>query len=424
MENAAPLARAFDMSMEQLGSTIATFSDVGIGAQDTIDKLSEAGLASNALGLSGKKIIGEIQSNIGRLNEYGFKNGVQGLTRMVQKANEFKVSFEMTAKLADKVFNPEGALDMVANLQALGGAVGNLNDPLKLMYMATNDIEGLQDALIGASSGLAHYNEEQQKFEIKGASLRIAKEQADILGQSWEDYSKTIMKTAERQRSMSALMSTGLSLKPEDKEFITNIASMENGQMVIKLPQNIADELKLKPTQALSSLGQDTIDKLKSMRDEIEKQTTATTAEKQLTELGMIRNLIQSIAQGVGISLGNKALGTAKFFGGGVSENAKKFLNDRQLENKDANYAQMKKDYAKNPLIAAKNDAVKEFNKNFNRDKYNLDEGKKEIDYEKMTKAISDGTHQAMTSYNLNKKPQSFAYVYSQEDNSSYLNPY
>lgn len=320
MEQALPLSRAFDISMSDLGKTIATFSDVGITAENTIKSLTEAGVKSTSLGLSGKKIISDIQANIGKLNEYGFKNGIEGLTRMAQKANQFKVTMEMTSKLAEKVFEPEGALELVANMQMLGGAVGDLNDPLKLMYMATNNFEGLQDAIIGASKGLATYNREQRRFEISGANLRIAREQAKALGLNWDEYNKTIIKTAERQEAMNALMGRGLEMKPEDREFITNLSTMEGGQMVIKLPEDIANKIGAPANVAIKDLSESQKDLLIKNKDMIEKMSAENMAERQLTQLGQINQNTAAMGKYFQIRGARTVKGAAEGFFGSTTE--------------------------------------------------------------------------------------------------------
>lgn len=297
IEQALPLSKAFGISMDTLGQTISTFSDVGIGAQDTIKALSDAGVKSTSLGLSGKKIITDIQSNIGKLNEYGFKNGIEGLTRMVQKMNEFKVSFESVKTVAEKVFEPEGALDLVANIQAIGGAVGDLNDPLKLMYMAINNVEGLQDAIIGASKSLATYNQEQGRFELTGVNLRLARARAQALGISYEEFSKTAIKAAERTSAANTIMSKGFNLSDKQTEFLTNLSTMEGGEMIIKLPEDIANKIGAPANIALSRMDEKTKELLLNNQDLIEKMSTEDMAQRQLTQLGEINNNTNAMAR-------------------------------------------------------------------------------------------------------------------------------
>ena len=81
------------------------------------------------------------------INTYGFERGVEGLARMVARGQALGLEMSTVTSLADKFFDPEGAIDFAAQMSVIGGAVGALADPFKLMYMATNDLEGLQEAI-------------------------------------------------------------------------------------------------------------------------------------------------------------------------------------------------------------------------------------------------------------------------------------
>lgn len=296
MDLAAPVARSLSLSMGELSDTINEFEKVGTGANKTIETIFEASKKSITLGLSGKKTVTDMQMSIGKLNEYGFKNGIQGLSEMVRKSNEFRISMEETFKIADKVMSPEGALELTANLQVLGGAIGDFNDPLKLMYMATNNVEGLQDALIGAAGSLATYNKEQGRFEITGVNLRKAKEMATQLGVSYQELAKGAIAAAERSSAAAAIMSTGLQMKSEDKEFLTNLSRMEGGEMVIKVPESIAQKLGV-PTQiALDQLDQKTANALLENKKDFEKLNPEQMAMAQLTETQKMAGYLQTIA--------------------------------------------------------------------------------------------------------------------------------
>jgi hypothetical protein len=324
LTNALPVARAFDMTLSEMGSTFKTFQDVGIGANKTIDTITAAGVKSNSLGLSGKKVITDMKDSISKLNEYGFQNGVKGLETMVRKSLEFKVNFNDVARIADKVFSPEGAVELTANLQMIGGAIGDFNDPLKLMYMSTNNIEGLQDSLIGAAGALATYNKEQGKFEITGANLRQAKAMADAFGMSLGDLNKAAIATAERTVASTALMSRGFTIDDEQKEFLTNLASMENGQMVIKLPKDIATSIGAPINIALDELTEKQRDGLMQYQEELKKTnpedmamaqlTTAHQATRYLEQLvefnkGRATRAATGLAKGVGKTIGLDGVG-------------------------------------------------------------------------------------------------------------------
>ena len=246
LDSTIEVAGALGRTLPEMAVSIGEFEKVGLGADKTIKTLGDSATKLTSLGLSARKVTDLLQSNLGKLNEYGFKNGVQGLETMAKKAAEFRMEMQSTFTIADKVFNPEGAIDLVANLQVLGGAIGDFNDPLKLMYDATNNVEGLQDALIKASGSLATYNSVQGRFEVTGINLRKSKEMADALGISMGELNKISIAAAERTQATTALMSTGLVMKDEDREFLTNLSRMDGGEMKIMVPKSLMDSLGIK----------------------------------------------------------------------------------------------------------------------------------------------------------------------------------
>jgi hypothetical protein len=284
LQDTAVTARAFVGTLEDMGKYYRNFELVGVGAEKTLESINKAGQTSLSLGLQGRNTVKILNDNLSKLNEYGFSKGVDGLARMVQKSTEFRINMSETFKIADKVFSPEGAIELSANLQVLGGAIGDFNDPLKLMYMATNDVEGLQDALIGAAGSLATYNSEQGKFEITGANLRRAKAMAAELGVEYGELAKGAIAAAERTSASAALMSQGLDIDGEQMEFITNIARMgKDGRMVIDV-SSISKEFGGAQTKFLDELTQQEADILIKQQDKFKAMDTRDIALDQFTE--------------------------------------------------------------------------------------------------------------------------------------------
>ena len=342
-------AKAYVGSLAEVVEMIPGFERVGIGATGVVKSVSEAGARSLNLGLSSQKITKELGQNIGLLNSYGFQNGVQGLERMVQKATEFRISIAEVSKLADNVFTPEKAIDLAANLQVLGGAIGDFNDPLKLMYMATNNVEGLQDALIGAAGSLATYNQEQGRFEVTGLNLRKAREMAQALGVDYKELTNAAVAAQERLTAGESL--SGLSIKAEDKEFLTNIAQMKDGKMTVALQSKELQDYFGKTSVALEDLSSSQADKLLDYKKEFEKLPPEEIVRKQATDVENIRRdltylvasgrlegvkLFKAVADSTGMSLDK----TSKWFQTmtGESEAAvKKYVGQLTAEQKKDN---------------------------------------------------------------------------------------
>ena len=285
-ERAGLVAKAYVGTLQDLVSMYPEFEKVGIGAADAQEKIADAGKRSLELGLRSQTVTTELGKNLGKLNEYGFRNGVRGLEEMVRKTVEFRMNMDNVYQIAEKVFDPDKAIELSANLQVLGGAIGDFNDPLKLMYMATNNVEGLQDALIGAAGGLATYNAEQGRFEITGVNLRRAKAMATELGMSLGDLSKSAIAAAERASASGELLAQGLKLDDDQQRFITNLAQMKGGKMMIELQSEKLQNMFGKSEVALQDLDQNQAEILLKYQDEF----------KKLSDNEIVRNQATSIA--------------------------------------------------------------------------------------------------------------------------------
>jgi hypothetical protein len=298
IERSYSTARAFVGSLEEMGTLFNEFERVGLGARSAMDSIDKAGKGSLELGLRAKTTVTDIRNNIEKLNEYGFSKGIQGLAEMSRKAQEFRMNMDQVYKIAEKVMSPEGAIDLTANLQVLGGAIGDFNDPLKLMYMATNNVEGLQDALIGAASSLATYNSEQGRFELVGVNLRRAREMAAQLGIDYKEFARGAIAAQERISAGADLASKSFDLKKEDREFITNLSKMDGGKMVIEIPKTLQQEFQGQSQVALSDLSKSQIDVLKANKKAFEEMSPADIAKDQFTEIKNINLLLQRWAKG------------------------------------------------------------------------------------------------------------------------------
>jgi hypothetical protein len=56
------------------------------------------------------------------LNKTNFKDGVKGLEAMGKLATKLGVKMDFAAGMSDKLWDIEGAVDMSAQLQVMGGA--------------------------------------------------------------------------------------------------------------------------------------------------------------------------------------------------------------------------------------------------------------------------------------------------------------
>jgi hypothetical protein len=282
---------------------IKNFSDIGIGAESAFKQIEKSFKGSMELGLLGRETVEKVGTNLKYINQYGFKNGVDGLTRMVQKSIEFKMNMDSVFTVANKVMDPEGAVDMAANLQAIGGAIGDLGDPFKMMYNATNDVGAMGDAIIGAASSLATFNKDQGAFEVTGINLRKSKVLAEQFGMTMQELGEMSKRTAERTTAATSLMSRGLNISDKEREFITNIARMDGGKMVIDV-SSISEEFGGAQQIALDELTETQVKSLTEYQKQFEKMDTKDIAREQYTTTQNIALNVSAL-----VAMGRLALG-------------------------------------------------------------------------------------------------------------------
>lgn len=310
LEGSLGISRAFIGDYKEIGKVFNEFEKIGFGARTAIQAIDKAGKESQGLGLRGKTTIKDIRENIEMLNKYGFQKGIDGLAEMSRKATEFRMSMNEAFKVAESVMDPDKAIELSANLQVLGGAIGDFNDPLKLMYMATNNVEGLQDALIGAASSLATYNSEQGRFEITGVNLRRAKEMASTLGVDYKELTRSAIASQERLAASSDLMAKGFNMDDKDKEFLINMSRMDGGRMVIDVPKSLQASLGIKDTQvALTDLTDAQANALKKYQEEMSNMTSEEVARDQFESITNIQRDVNSIVTMARIRLASGARG-------------------------------------------------------------------------------------------------------------------
>jgi hypothetical protein len=242
--DAADFAAAFD--------TIGFSLDTAIGkVDDSNNAMSEIITTGQQFGVVMEKFLGNVSSNLKLVNTYGFERGVEGLARMVARGQALGLEMSTVSSLADKFFDPEGAIDFAARMQVIGGAVGDLQDPFKLMYMATNDLEGLQEAIIDTAAAAVTFDEEKGKFVISPEQRRQLKDMAEAMGMSYQDLADTAVKSA-RRAEVFAEMKFLDNVTEDDKELIAGMAQMgKGGEMQVKIPSidRMVDVDRLTPEQ-------------------------------------------------------------------------------------------------------------------------------------------------------------------------------
>ena len=262
LERLTLMSVSLNMTAQESAEVVKGFEQMGLSMGAAVDKSMEMAEVARLQGLNVDKFMGDIANRMDTLNSYNFADGVKGFARMAAQAQKLGLDMGKVVQLAEKVMSPEGAIELAANLQVLGGAAGDLADPFKLMYMATNDLEGLQDTLVGAGRDLAVFNEETNRLEIPPTSIRQIGALASELDMTREEFVRMMEQQhkfdmMQNQFSLDFLQSDDAA---ELQSFVEGMATMgEGGQFEIDVG---GDMVKLQ------DLGVQQIDALRKQMDD------------------------------------------------------------------------------------------------------------------------------------------------------------
>ena len=153
----AAMAAATGLGADGAAEMAASLDAQGLSASRTKDFVEDTMNDAHAMGLNATKIVKNLQKNIKMLNQYNFKNGTKGLAKMVETSTRLGVEMNSIGGMTDKLFDIEGAVDMSAQLQVMGGEWAKMADPFKLMYMAREDPNALLQQSAEAAAKSFHY---------------------------------------------------------------------------------------------------------------------------------------------------------------------------------------------------------------------------------------------------------------------------
>ena len=227
-----------------VGELSEKFMDIGVGISQIPEELEKSINYIQSIGGNTKQVMKDVQDNMGQMNRYQFEGGVQGLTKMAAQASMLRFDMGQTFALAEKVLTPEGAIETAAAFQRLGISAGALADPFALMNQSINDPSGLQNSLADVAKQFTYFDEKTKTFKINPQGVLTLKEMETQTGVSAREMSKMGLAAAELDQRLSAIKTAGLTIaSEEDKQYLANIATMQDGKYKVTLEDGTKKEL-------------------------------------------------------------------------------------------------------------------------------------------------------------------------------------
>lgn len=260
----------------------------GAGAEASRDLVAETMNVAGEMGVSGSKAAKTLQKTLQMAQKYNFKGGVKSLAKMANSAVKLKLDMDGIAGVADKVFRPEGAIELAAQLKTMGGGFAKIADPMQLMFKARNDFEGFAKDIGKASAEFVDFNKESGKFEVKGGLARDRmREIANMTGISVEK----LREMAIAQKRVEAIGSiTPINFDDDANELISGLAEMgDDGEWKVNIGGVPKDVKKLK---------KEDLKRLKKEKESLEKRAKDNrTFTDTLDDMwGMLQQLLLPVA--------------------------------------------------------------------------------------------------------------------------------
>lgn len=235
-----------------------SFLDVGIAIDKVDESLEESVKYIQSIGGNARQVMKDVEDNMAQMNRFQFEGGVQGLTKMAAQASMLRFDMKQTFQLADRVLNPEGAIEVAAAFQRLGVAAGNLTDPFQLMNLSINDPQGLQDSLVDVAKQFTEFDEKTGRFKINPQGVLTLREMAERTGVSAQEMSKLGLAAAELDARLSEISPEITFANEEDKQYLANIANLEGGEYIVEVKNDLGQKVDKK----LSEITQDELNTL------------------------------------------------------------------------------------------------------------------------------------------------------------------
>ena len=226
------LEKGLGLGKESAATLLERMDLMGVSVDNSNKMLNSLTTESQKLGLNARKVTETLANNFDKMSNMSFKGGVKGMTEMAKLAVQMRMEVSDMLGMAEKFYEPEQAIEAVANLQMLGGDIAEaFGDPFETMYLARNKPEELAKKVQTMTENMIQFNEETGEYEFPAEArmqLKAAGEQLGINVDSMIDIARQSSKIKDIKMNVSG------NIQDEDmREGLASMAKMKDGKWVV-----------------------------------------------------------------------------------------------------------------------------------------------------------------------------------------------
>ncbi len=209
---------------EEALSTASRNLDIfATSADSTIEYMAKGSARAALEGLNVKKYSDAFANNIKLASRFTFREGINGIQKMTLLSQRLKFNMESIGSVMEKFSTLEGALEVGAKLQVLGGPFAqNFGNPLEAMSEALLDGEAFTKRIIDTVSSSAKFDVKTGEIRLSPLDIQRLKAAASAMGMNYDDLHN--MATQSRKSSIIESYVSDKKLSEEQISFLTNKA--------------------------------------------------------------------------------------------------------------------------------------------------------------------------------------------------------
>lgn len=285
------LTAAFEVTQVPIETLASSFRDVGISIYDVGEQMKTVTEVARGAGVSVSAVAGLVTQNLGKMNIYNFDNGVKGIAKMAATSERLGITMNQVFEQAEKLMDPEKAIDMSSALQRLGVTSSGLLDPLRAMDLAQNDPEALQKEIVSLGKEFTRFNERTGQMEILPGAKRRMREVAEAVGMTAEEFASMSLKAGDFDMKLKQIKMPSFAEGDEEtKELIASMSQLKDGIATIQIKDDKTGAITSKKVEELTP---EDIERLRKANEESSK-TIEQLAVDQLDVTKRIESLLSS----------------------------------------------------------------------------------------------------------------------------------
>ena len=230
--NMFQLTQGLNLTNQSSAALLERMDLMGVSVINSSSFLNKLTADSQKLGLNASKVAKTLANNFDRMDKYSFKNGVKGMVEMAKLAVQMRMDVGQMLAMSEKFYEPEAAIEAVANLQMLGGDVAKaFGDPFEVMYLARNKPEELAKRVSQMTENMIQFNEKTGEYEFPPEARMQLKSVGTQLGINVDniiDMAKQSSKIKDIKMNVSG------NIQDEDmREGLASMAKMKDGKWIV-----------------------------------------------------------------------------------------------------------------------------------------------------------------------------------------------